>query len=209
MSINSIKNKMYSDVKNCQYLCDTNVKFLQGDFVETFYHLGPVNLESGKFIDELIELNKNGFYTTNSQPYISEPNNKQISYLEFYCQFDIAYKLLSLLLTDDEIFFSFHSSSNKKLVYIDTFPSKKFNLTKYIRDGEWFMYSNWHRDNMIGNDRMICDSEIVSLAENYCTNDVYNLLSDSVCIMITGQEYRLKLCVVDKIIKMIEKLNLI
>jgi len=198
---------MYSNVKNWQDLCDTNVKFLQGLFGETFYHLGPVNSESGEFIDELIELNKKGFYTTNSQPYINEPDNKQISYLEFYCQINFAYKLLPLLLTDNEIYFSFHSTSNKKPVYIDTFPLKKFNLTKYIKNNKWFMYSNWHRDSMIRNDNLICESEIVSLAKVNCTDEVYNLLSDSVCIMITGQENGLKLCVVDKIIKMIEKIE--
>lgn len=93
-------------------------------FGETFYHLGLVNSESGEFIDELIELNKNGFYTTNSQPYINEPNNKQISYLEFYCQFVIGYKLLPSLLSDNEIYFSFHSSSNKKQFILTHFHQK-------------------------------------------------------------------------------------
>ena len=87
------------------------------------------------------------------------------------------------------------------------FHQKKFNLTKYIRNNEWFMYSNWHRDdNMIGDDYMIYESEIVNLAENYCTNKVHNLLLNSVCIMITVQEHGLKLCVVDKIFNVMKKL---
>jgi hypothetical protein len=200
---------MYSSVKKWQDLCDTNVKFLRKEFEETFYHLGPVDSESGGFIDELIELNKNYFYTTNSQPYINEPDNKQISYLEFYCLPNIAYELLPILLTDNEIYFSFHSISNTKPVYLDTFPSKKFNLTKYKRDDKWFLYSNWNRNSMIGDDNVIYMPEIVSLAEIYCTNEVYNLLSNSVCIMITGQEYDKKLCAVDKIFKIMKKLNFV
>lgn len=85
-------------------------------------------------------------------------------------------------------------------MYIDTFPFKKFNLTKYKKNNEWILCSNWYRDNMIGNDNMIYMPEIVNLAKNYCANDVYNLLFNYVCIMITDQEYVKKLCVIDKII---------
>lgn len=71
------------------------------------------------------------------------------------------------------------------------------------------MCTNWHKDSMIGNDNLIYESEIVSLAKVNYTNDVYNLLSNFVYIMITGQKYEQKLCIVDKIIKIIEKLNFI
>jgi len=71
---------MYSKVKNWQDLCNTNLDFLQGKQNETFYHLGPINEETNTILNELIQLNSNGFFTTNSQPYVNEP-------LLFYCMF--------------------------------------------------------------------------------------------------------------------------
>lgn len=124
---------MYLKVKTWQDLCDTNIDFLQGKQNETFYHGAPIDGETNLILDKLIQLNSNGFFTNNSQPYVNKPDYKQISYLEFNLPYEIAYKLLPELLLDNQIYFSFHSCSSYKPAWIDTFPSLRYNLKKFIK----------------------------------------------------------------------------
>jgi hypothetical protein len=199
---------MYSKVKTWQDLCDTNIDFLQGKQDETFYHLGPTNEETDSILNELIQLNSNGFFTTNSQPYINKPDNKQISYLEFNLPYEITHKLLPELLLDNQIYFSFHSCSSSKHTWIDTFPSSRYNLTKYKKDDKWYECTNWNKNSMIDEENKILEPEICILAQTYSSKNIYNLLVDSVCIFITGKEYDMEFCAINKLIKLAKKIDL-
>lgn len=199
---------MYSKVKTWQDLCDTNIDFLQGKQDETFYHLGPTDEETDSILNELIKLNSNGFFTTDSQPYVNKPDNKQISYLQFNLPYEIAHKLLPVLLIDNHIYFSYHSCSSSKPIWIDTFTSSRYNLTKYIKNDKWYECTNWNKDCMIDEENKILESEICINALTDISENIYNLLVDSVCIFITGKEYDVEFCATNKLIELAKKIDL-
>ena len=199
---------MYSKVKTWKELCNTNINFLQGKQNETFYHLGSINDETNSIVDKLIQLNSNEFFTTNSQPYVNEPDNKQISYIEFNLPYKSAYKLLPELLLDDQIYFSFHSCSCSKPAWFDNFPSQMYNLTKYMKNKKWHKCTNWNKYCMIDNENKILESEICIIAQHYSSENIYNLLIDSVCIFITGKEYNIEFCATNKLIELAKKIDL-
>lgn len=200
---------MYSKVKTWQDLCDTNIYFLQGKQDKTFYHGAPIDSETNLILNELIQLNSNGFFTTDSQPYVNKPDYKQISYLIFNLPYEIAHKLLPKLLLDNQIYFSFHSCSSSKPVWIDTFPSLRYNLTKFIKKNKWCKCTNWNKDCMIDEENKILEPEICGLSQSYSSENIYNLLVDSVCIFITGKEYDMEFCAINKLIELAKKIDLI
>jgi len=58
----------YHLVQNYRDLLDMNVAFLSGDFQETFYHLGPVELETVPLLENLKKVNDFGFHSIEGQP---------------------------------------------------------------------------------------------------------------------------------------------
>ncbi len=208
---------MYSHVSTWTDLCKTNVEFLEGKHEKTFYHCGPIDLETSqdpRFLNSLIELNNLGLFTYNSQPY-KNPNTNifpgiyQISYVNFHCEQTIAYKLLPLMLADNSIYFSFHSISKSRPGWIDNFPSQKFNLTKeFYNETNYRDYSNWNKKFMI-DDSKILEPELYGLAKAYLSNiKITELLEDSVSICICGRDYTAQISIPEKILELIKKIDI-
>lgn len=192
---------MYTETNDWNNLCITNIHFLLGAYKNTFYYADCIDEETTMiphFHESLVELNKFGLYTTNSQPNIDEPAIKQISFLEFNCEQELAYKLLPKLMEQPDIYFSFHSKSENKPAWIDTFPTKRFCLTKesYFNEQnptqiETREYTNWNKKLMIGADSSIRDSEIYCLAEQTFgkENPISKMLLESVNIIVSGKDF--------------------
>jgi hypothetical protein len=88
--------------QNFADLCQANIRFLNGELDTSPYHLGPINSETYPILDDIIELNKRGLLTTNSQPgcqiidYLGK-DYQQNAYITFICRVDMAYYILSHL----------------------------------------------------------------------------------------------------------------
>ncbi len=208
---------IYTHVSTWTDLCKTNVEFLEGKHEETFYNTRPIDSETSqdpKFLNSLIELNNFGLFTYNSQPYKKSNTNifpgiYQISYVNFHCEQIIAYKLLPLMLADNSIYFSFHSISKSRPVWIDNFPSQKFNLTKeFYNESNYRDYSNWNKKFMI-DDSKILEPELYGLAKAYSTNiKITELLEDSVSICICGRDYTTPISIPEKILELVKKIDI-
>jgi hypothetical protein len=201
---------IYSNVKCWDDLIQTNLKFLKGEINEIFYHGGPIDQETREpmFLKGLIELNKMGFYTTNSQPTSDNNMIRQKSYLEFNCSYDIALKLLTKMLQDETIYFALSSVSNEKPLFISNIPEPKYNLTKTKKtNSKWLYPTNWNKDCYISNINQIQNSEIYQLAKCYIKNDlVADLLKDSVCCFVVSRNYG-GISMVDKLLEYISIIN--
>ena len=61
----------YQSTETFQELCNINIKFLQGFYDHTAYHVGPVDEETVPLLENLCLLNSLGCYTYNGQPTVS------------------------------------------------------------------------------------------------------------------------------------------
>lgn len=215
-----MKLEMYQNVKTWKDLCETNVKFLQGEYKQTFYHWGPIDRETNELVEDLIELNKLGIYTTNSQPYldtINEPNgSRQISYVEFNCEISIGLRLFPVLLQNPDIYFNILSVGKTNPIYFNTFPTKRFNLTCWYEqeknlDGtpKLVEYSNFHTNNFITEDNKILGSEIYfnSLDSFNPNHQITQLLKESIGIFISGREHGKPFNVISELVKMVKQIK--
>lgn len=116
--------------------------------------------------------------------------------------------MLPELLLDNQIYFSFHSCSRSKPVWIDTFPSKQYNLTKYIKDNKWYKYTNWNKDCMIDKKNKILEPEVCIIIQTESNKNIHNLLINSVCIIIAGKEFDIEFSITNKLIELAKKINL-
>ncbi len=186
---------MYNNVNTWEDLCNTNILFIKGRFKKTFYHNGPLDnetFENFNFYNDILQLNEKQIFTHNSQPTINEDGVMQKSYLNFCCQQDIGYKLLPKLLLCDDIYFYFLSVSKNKPCYIDTFPTDKYNLTKFKRyslnDNTWFLSTNRNKNLDIENNTII-EPEINQLAKCCNNENINNLFNNSISCMIVSKDY--------------------
>jgi len=201
---------MYENVRTWKDLCNINVEYLEGRHPDTFYHAGPLDAETivcPGFLADLIELNKMGIFTHNSQPGINDEFEKQKSYLDFCCEPELAYQLLPRLLDESnmgDIHISFHCSDVVKPIYIDTFGCEQYNLTKYVKDGEWYYYTFWNKFSRINNNIIyepnICEMTAYAGANKYL---LYDLLVKSVDITIACKDYDEDFSAPDKLLDII------
>ena len=210
--MNQQTTQKYLDVQDWKDLCKTNLDFLKNRIPSTFYCCEPVDEETTDILPTLIKLNKKRLFTINSQPHMLTADTEQISFVEFNCEQEIAYKLLPKLLMSDDLYFSFGSVSPEKPAWIDTFPTdSSFNLTRFKnidKSGKvsYEEYTNWNKFTMIGMNT-ISEPEICGLAR--CTftihSEVYNLLLDSVSIFVSGKEFGTEFSAPDKVLELISE----
>ena len=58
----------YTDIRSYDELIFANILFLRGVLKRTPYHFGPIDRETNRLLDDLIDLNHLGFLTIDSQP---------------------------------------------------------------------------------------------------------------------------------------------
>lgn len=58
----------YDNVRTWRDLLDINIKFLNGEISETYYHVGPTDPETVPLLTNLRTINDLGFYSTSGQP---------------------------------------------------------------------------------------------------------------------------------------------
>ena len=195
---------MYDKVKTWADMCATNVDFLQGKYEETFYHGGSICEESSVLLDDLIQLNSLGFFTNGSQPGLNHEILKQKSYVQFSCKQYVAYKLLPILLKEDNIFFSFQAKYGRKPFYIDTFPEERYNLTKDIHKKEWVLCTNWNRSAYIF-DGTIEEPILCQCARS--NTRLYNFFVNKVHIFLACKEYDETFSAPRKVLEIIENIK--
>lgn len=61
---------------------------------------------------------------------------------------------------------------------------------------------------MIDEENKILEPEICILSQSYSSENIYNLLVDSVCIFITGKEYDMEFCAINKLVELAKKIDL-
>lgn len=210
-----IHEREYSNVKSWTDLCNANVEFLEGKHLVTFYHYGPINFETSSkpdFLNDIIELNKKGFFTVNSQPHEDSCNVMQKSYIEFYCQEEIAINLLPKLQKDTSFYYSYYQLSNSSL--IDNYPNERYGLTYYTEpiwgkykksdyaDKEWRYCTNWNKYPLIKYLKSTFNGHI------YCENKdfILNLINNSVHIFIAGREFDKTFSAPKKLLELIDNI---
>ncbi len=212
----------YTRVETWMDLCKTNVEFLEGKHEETFYHYGPIDPETSQdsnFLKSLIELNNLGLFTVCSQPFLNQgkiidckdmkeledyyPLTHKISFIDFYCQQEIAYKLLPLLLSDNTIYFSFQSINKYKPAWIDNFPNSRFNFTRLIHGSTNIEeYTNWNKNLLINNNYILEPPECHSSKNIFTNNKISKLIEDSVFICISGRDYETPISIPEKLLEL-------
>jgi hypothetical protein len=187
---------MYANVKTWDNLCQINAEFLKGHHSDTFYHAGQIDyetIENPNFLYDLIKLNNIGIFTHSSQPGLNTPYEKKKSYLDFCCEQELAYQLLPRLLDESnngDIYISFHSAHPFRQMYIDTFPIERYNLTKYIKNNQWYYYTFWNKSSMINNNNIVIPN--ICEMTSYATENnqiLYELLLNSVNITIASKDF--------------------
>ena len=163
----------YKLVNTWNDLIQTNILFMNDDMIDTFYHCAPLDDETLEqdFFKACLAVNKKGILTINSQPYEDTHKCHKNSYIEFYTELDIGYKLYNYLSNDPRIFISYINYANN--ISQDNFEEDKFNLTHYIdrENNRYINYSNWNRNNQT--------STIINNIIIKSFPIIYNILSNS------------------------------
>ena len=78
----------WDNVYTYQELQKATIKFLKGKLNETPYHFGPIHKETKLILPQLLEMNKLGCVTLNSEPFLEEEHKgkyyRQRPYIDFY-----------------------------------------------------------------------------------------------------------------------------
>ena len=98
----------WSEVRTFEELCAVNIRFLRGELPESPGHGGPPDPETSEIQDALIELNRRGFLTTESQPgTIFSPHAKQRAYVTGLAKAPVAADIAARELYSDLIVLRF------------------------------------------------------------------------------------------------------
>jgi hypothetical protein len=150
----------YNAVTTYQDLIDLNVRFLQGENIETPYHGNHVDPETLPHLTDLIRINKVGFHSTCGQPEYKArdisntfppwyTDTCQKSYIRGIITRTMAGRLATFLRNQPTVFFHMYQIDPFR-VMINTFPCAKFNITKFrssedeidLERKEWTTYTN-------------------------------------------------------------------
>jgi hypothetical protein len=155
----------YSNAKTFRQLLAVNIAFLVGYLPESLWHSGIPDPETETIIDSLVEINNNGILTVNSQPGMLLNDHKQKGYVEGFIQKKDYQKFLNKVIKKGYLFV-FESGTFKKT----NIPTEKYNLTKYIHNGNWVMYTNMFLDLSFREEYLNFDSTIPAkkILENDC-----------------------------------------
>ena len=199
--------RIYDNVTTWKELCATNILFVKGKIYNTFYHLAPLNNETtdnNDFLNYIIKLNETNIFTYSSQPTIITENLEQKSYLNFFCEKDVAFKLLPLLLADNEIHFSFYNYNDP--CWISNFNNNIYCLSKRNKNSEWENYTNWHKSNYVDSANSIIYTELISIAQRCVNNNnVHKLLYYAYDIFIVSKNLDINFSAPQKIFNLLTK----
>jgi hypothetical protein len=206
--------KNYKDVKTFKDLIDVNLKFLNGEIKNTYYHVRSVDEETIPLLDNLKFINLNGFYSISGQPGQIKHNiysdyingyydNEQKSYIRgFVDNNDPKTSLLiKELKKNDNIYYKISYYENKKIK--TNIPNIEYidNVTRERNVGKEWDY-NFGTNIWMG---FPIDDY---LNENYFPN-IFNILKDSIQIIIWCKEYGPQCSVEEILISFINRYNLV
>jgi len=144
---------MESKIKTFEDLIEYNLKFLNGEIKETFYHCGPVDEETIPLLDNLKKINRFGFLSINGQPglleydiysdYVSNyVDTEQKSWIEGYMIFGLNSIKLELFLSKNPDIY-YNCCVYPLGTYNTNLPSEYYNITREREKGEkWNEYTN-------------------------------------------------------------------
>jgi hypothetical protein len=206
---------MYAEVKTWDDLCKTNLDFIDEKINKTFYSDNKLDAETvntSRFLNDIIELNKKGIFTYASQPGNLSLTIKQKSYIKFACEYNVGMELVMKLLVDNDIYFMYQYYSDYEPIYFDNFPQKKYNLTSIYGiqdddvDEKWIECSFWNKEDYIDNltikEPILCIHSKQSLSKD---SNVYKMLSNAIHITIVHKEYDETFSAPKKLLKIINR----
>lgn len=133
---------------NFQKLLKLNVCFLQGKINKIWYHNGPVDDETIPLLGSLIELNKLGYLTTQGQPFLDTPEEKQIPYVSGLVTLEKLQYIYPKLYRNKNLLFQVSSDSlglNESTIPYNS--QGYFNLSKFLENDNWVDYTNMFDNN--------------------------------------------------------------
>ena len=123
----------WSEVRTFEELCEVNIRFLRGELPESPCHFGPPDPETSEIREALIELNRRGFLTTDSQPGIlSSPHERQRAYVTGLARDPVAADIAARELYSDLIVLRFQPVAVLGEAESD---SSTFRITATVDDG--------------------------------------------------------------------------
>jgi hypothetical protein len=165
--IELVYDKVYSAVESINQLKTTNISFLEGKLFCTPTHLGPIDIETRIVLNNLIQINKKGFISTEGQPSTNQENvytsndneiifqQQQKSYINGFINKTHKNKFLNLLKNNTDFYYMIEDYINDEPVIIDkNFPSTRYNVTRYresnrntINNTPWVEFTNIHSNS--------------------------------------------------------------
>ena len=122
---------MISESNDWEQLISYNIEFLKGKKASTWFTSG-IHEETTLIFDELVEMNKKGWYTVESQPCVDSSYLQQRGYIEFFTK-DSFDKIQNILEKEEEIYFEIHTDTQS----FSNIPNNLYKLTRVFEDGEW------------------------------------------------------------------------
>jgi hypothetical protein len=184
-----------------------NLKFLNGELQETFYHSGPVDPETVPLLGKLKTINSFGFFSLEGQPslcdkpkfvsktWVNNAGEKQGNWWykaeqkSYICGFieesDKNENLLKYLLNNDKIYINI---SRKNGNYFTNFPGK-YNVTReststvsqYDGWSKWILHSNIQDKHQFDDFNLQIFKNCLYICisvKNYCKDSVEDVLLD-------------------------------
>lgn len=193
------------DIKTFEDLIEENIRFLKGEVGATCYHGGPICDETIPLVDDLITLNKLGFYSTCGQPAVREKNCQQRPFIEGLMQNRLDLLKFIRYLQDNDLYYmiSYYTGSGDRDIGLDgtiPFPIKtwRFGLTRYKKEES--------------DDWKICTGILMdyrSYRELYelhvdCYPNTKEIFKNCLHVIVTGEKYGVDVGLEKKLIKYFE-----
>jgi len=171
----------YALVKTFDDFIKTNIKFLNGIYNHTAYHVAPVNEETIPMLDDLKIVNKLGYFTIDSQPSSSEERFREFNGYGFYNLFQERGYLQGFIHNHKNL--KEYLESKNEIYYLISYPDLSYISNIPFEDSKCFRTNReiyYYKNN----------SEKIYLSEweegysgiqnfNYFYDD-YNLFNDSI-----------------------------
>lgn len=204
---------MYQSVKTYEDLLETNVKYLKGEIDETPYCVGSIHEETAPLVDNLVKLNKFGYYTMGGQPAtrIYEKRIPTGSYKDWYYSAEqrpfvegiIRYDPMMVPYLEKQGLYYYMSFQDGRACSNIPFGTEEyFNLTRNILDirKETHSFKEW--DSYTNLINMPMHNGVYGSFEEY--PNIQSLLRPLVHLWVVGKDYGEDVQLEEKILAFLE-----
>lgn len=144
--------KLWQSAKTFSELCDLTGQFINNDidFMPAYFEAGVAE-ETNPLVPSLVELNKSGFMTIDSQPGEKDEDWQQRAFVDGFAMKDTALKLAALTLSTD--------------LFVGAFPpenSSGISIPVVIRDFKPHAWGGFSQFEALENFEGICSADAMS-----------------------------------------------